>query len=77
MRGSPDFKSRARPNAQKLTQISTYKNSKLLQKQKRGGSSLASYQDRELLKKWSHKKSSFQAANIEVVSNKNRADYNL
>ena len=43
MKGSPEFK-RTRPNVNKLADINAYKNSKLLSKNKRGGSSLASYQ---------------------------------
>ena len=56
MRGSPEFKW-TRPNVKKLADINAYKNSKLLNKGKRAGSSLASYQGWEMLKKGSLHKS--------------------
>jgi hypothetical protein len=54
MKPSPDMK-RSRPNAKKLADISVYKNSKLIQNKKRGGSSLATYQGREAMKSYSIK----------------------
>ena len=68
MRGSPEFKW-TRPNIKKLADINAYKNSKLLNKSgKRAGSSLASYQGREMLKKNSLNKTALQAKKAETCS---------
>lgn len=68
MRGSPEFK-RSRMESKKMNDINAYKASKLLSKNKRAGSSLASYQGREMMKKASFTKTNSKLRSAGITTN--------